>query len=591
MLPQQATSIGYNYAYGFGPERGWEVDDTLSLVGNYPVGTDLMLLSGGEGGALQGMKKRGVPETGCSVRMIRQDEPPSILLDFGRLCTGRFRLEIADAPAGARIDIAYGESLNVTYIDRYVCREGKQAFSPYHRRVARYVLLTFRAFRRPLVISKAAFDFISYPVKNRGRFECSDKRLTRIWETARRTVHLSMQDHFEDSIWREQKLYAGDMHVQALAAYYGFGETRYVRKCLRQLALIPRSSGWIAHAGPAACPDEFTIIDFPARYIMSLRDYVLASGDLAFLEDLYPIVQGQIREYESMKHTRGLLDVGYKGGFSWQCFLNWGEIHKQGAVAGLNFLFIQALEATAELAVYLGHHADAKSYRVRADQYRRRLNKELWDPRKGLYADCIARGRRSRCASVETNTLALLAGGAPAQRRNSIVERMTSSRTPWVTKTPFFNCFVVEALFQAGQPQAALDVLRGYWGEMTDRGADTFWEAFDPETPPGSLPHKLWSLCHGWSSGPLYLVGAYLLGVRPTAPGFRSIRLQPRPLDVGWASGTVPTPRGNIDVEWEKASRTIEIRAPKRIATELCLDGCPDMTRVFLNGRRHKGRV
>ena len=126
--PVNAYTIGFHSAYGLSENRGWEITNPLALVEGYPCGNDLRLLNAGEGGA----RNDGIAEdeTVCRVRALKQGEHPTLLLDFGRLCAGRFHLTLSDAPDGARIDIAYGESLNTTYIDRYTCREGAQTFSP-----------------------------------------------------------------------------------------------------------------------------------------------------------------------------------------------------------------------------------------------------------------------------------------------------------------------------------------------------------------------------------------------------------------------------------------------------------------------------
>ena len=46
-----------------------------------------------------------------------------------------------------------------------------------------------------------------------------------------------------------------------------------------------------------------------------------------------------------------------------------------------------------------------------------------------------------------------------------------------------------------------------------------------------------------------------VLGVYPTADGFRSVRIKPNVdcYDLDWAKGTVPTPNGIISVTWTKS--------------------------------------
>jgi hypothetical protein len=56
------------------------------------------------------------------------------------------------------------------------------------------------------------------------------------------------------------------------------------------------------------------------------------------------------------------------------------------------------------------------------------------------------------------------------------------------------------------------------------------------------------SLCHAWGASPLYLLGRYYLGVKPTAPGYRQFVIEPQLGGLAWIEGSVPTPRGDIQV-------------------------------------------
>jgi hypothetical protein len=56
------------------------------------------------------------------------------------------------------------------------------------------------------------------------------------------------------------------------------------------------------------------------------------------------------------------------------------------------------------------------------------------------------------------------------------------------------------------------------------------------------------SLCHAWGASPLYLLGKYYLGVKPTQPGYAAYVVEPDLGGLKWIDGTVPTPQGNIAV-------------------------------------------
>ena len=78
--------------------------------------------------------------------------------------------------------------------------------------------------------------------------------------------------------------------------------------------------------------------------------------------------------------------------------------------------------------------------------------------------------------------------------------------------TPYMYHHIVEALFVAGLKEDAVSLMKSYWGKMIDLGADTFWEAFDPNMPEYS-PYGspiVNSYCHAWSCTPVYLIKKYL---------------------------------------------------------------------------------
>lgn len=52
-----------------------------------------------------------------------------------------------------------------------------------------------------------------------------------------------------------------------------------------------------------------------------------------------------------------------------------------------------------------------------------------------------------------------------------------------------------------------------------------------------------------------------VLGVKPTAPGFAKVLIEPKWADLEFARGTVPTPKGPIEVSWQK-NKALEISIP-----------------------------
>ena len=48
---------------------------------------------------------------------------------------------------------------------------------------------------------------------------------------------------------------------------------------------------------------------------------------------------------------------------------------------------------------------------------------------------------------------------------------------------------------------------------------------------------------------------AFILGVKPLTPGFRTFEVAPRAADLEWVEGAVPTPQGDIAVSWKRSKR------------------------------------
>jgi alpha-L-rhamnosidase len=73
------------------------------------------------------------------------------------------------------------------------------------------------------------------------------------------------------------------------------------------------------------------------------------------------------------------------------------------------------------------------------------------------------------------------------------------------------------------------------------------------------------SLAHGWGGGPVPALSGYILGIRPTAPGYRHWIIAPQPGDLHYAQGQAPTPHGPIDSRWRRGGHffKLTIAAPR----------------------------
>jgi alpha-L-rhamnosidase len=139
------------------------------------------------------------------------------------------------------------------------------------------------------------------------------------------------------------------------------------------------------------------------------------------------------------------------------------------------------------------------------------------------------------------------------------------------------------ARLSVGDTAGALALLRHEWGHMVDTDPNsTVWEkvGFDGDPAsyvplqlgngvvPSNLPQGgagFTSLAHGWAGGPVAALSGYILGIRPTAPGFSSWVVEPLLGDLRFAQGQAPTPHGRIVSRWRRGPRSfvLTVAAPR----------------------------
>jgi hypothetical protein len=103
-------------------------------------------------------------------------------------------------------------------------------------------------------------------------------------------------------------------------------------------------------------------------------------------------------------------------------------------------------------------------------------------------------------------------------------------------------------------------------------------------------------MAHGWSTGIVPLMSNYVLGIKPTAPGFKAWQICPviDGGDLTWARGAVGTPSGPIKVRWEKgtdSSFVLQIDTPEDTNGVICVPTGGSKGRVVMDGMEVDGKT
>ena len=109
----------------------------------------------------------------------------------------------------------------------------------------------------------------------------------------------------------------------------------------------------------------------------------------------------------------------------------------------------------------------------------------------------------------------------------------------------YFAQYLLEALFESGRDQAAIALMTAdddrSWLGMMAQGSTVTMEAWSL----GVKPNQDWN--HAWGTAPLNIISRYVLGVRPTRPGFQTYEVRSASGSL-IVSGMVPTVRGTVVV-------------------------------------------
>jgi hypothetical protein len=476
---------------------------------------------------------------------------------------------------------------------------------------AAYIRLTIpERIHRAIEHLSFGFNSFRYPMRNSGLFSSSNKTLNRIWEAAVHTVRLCILPNTEtyparellsderlqfinnwkgdkdsyvlfDGPRRDKEVWIGDLLPQIRTLWYAFGEANVIRNSLRIFADQQREDGFI----PASAVSLLPFDEYCCWFFIVLYEYVLLSGDTAFLQEMIDTCRAALHWLENRLQGDILMNLPPMQTWAW-------TLSRQGCITSSQCVLHRAYETAALMESLLGCMPAAEILHNKAARLKKTINKLAWDDSARAYRN-IADGS-CPSYSLDANALAVLFGIAEGDRIHQSLdfihknlwspfgssllfppEKPNAKNWPhnlhiW----PFAVQFEVDARFAQHDSKGAMDLLQRCWGTMLENGHGTFWEFIDGDTGKFckrkmqniEIDIDVWnSSCHGWSGGAAYSLQAYAAGITPLKPGFKQFAVQPQPSGMDFLKAEVPTMHGNISVYFSREHHTniISIEAPK----------------------------
>lgn len=528
-----------------------------------------------------------------SLPVVERIPSPSggTLLDFGQNLVGRLRIRVRGA-AGTRVTVRHAEVLEHGELALRPLRNA-QATASFDLSGEDDVLesrFTFYGFRYAQIEGVEVSDVeveavvLHTDLERTGWFDSSHPLLNRLHEN----VVWGMRGNFlsipTDCPQRDERLgWTGDLQVFAPTASFLYDVDGFLTSWLRDLAreqqrqdgvvplVVPAALPSFAGGGPvAAWGDAATVVPT----VLYER-----FGDRDVLATQYP----SMRAWVDAVHA----DAGDSGLWAGRMQLgDWldpsappdkpGQAKVSGDIVATAY-FARSLRQVADAATVLGLADDAATYGTLAERSRRAFVAEYVTPAGRMMSD--APTAYALALTFDLVTDAPTRAALTARLAELVREGGYRIGTGFVG-TPL----VADALSGGGRLDAAERLLLQTecpsWLYPVTQGATTVWERWDSLLPDGSVnPGEMTSFNH-------YALGAVadwlhrtVAGLAPAAPGYRRIRIAPRPLSaLDHAAARHITPYGEASVAWRRDGDLLRITAvvPPGVTAELDLPGTPD---------------
>lgn len=515
-----------------------------------------------------------------------------LTMDFGRPMGGFPDLVFETTRGGGNVDLYYGEGSTRIMADRLTLpARGLSRFEPLDWRGARHVNLHFRQISGPVIIRDAHFVEMVYPYEMRGDFQCSDPILNQTWRICRETAWATTKDHPVDCLNREQALWIEDLCVHSRTITACFGDVRPALKGLRQALRIIRDDGVVPVPGPAGLgyktrEGQLPWSVQPLMLPVILRDIHRFTGDAQPVAECLKSFEKMFQHFARYEDRRGLLDTRKVGLPGLWAFGGWNPMLKDGVATVVNFQYVLGLSAAAGLASAIGRRSLATAWKRRAEMVREAARNAFWDHKRGLYRD--GAGGRNDAVSATANAWAALGGGVRLEEAGAWAEALLRDPAIMPPVSPYDATLLLDSFVALGLDLYARDLLDRYYGSIVRMNEPTLPEFWSAEDATGSRYYGDMSRCHPYGSGPAYVLLHHVLGARADAPGWRRAVIEPHTLGLTRASGCVATPKGEIQIAWERLDTawSFNVVLPAGIEAELRLSriGWGD-ERLVLDGR------
>lgn len=451
------------------------------------------------------------------------------LYDFGRETFGYLVIK----GLGENATVYYGESreealdtMNALLRESVCAGESIKL----RQRAFRYVYIECKEPPKDIYVE---YEYL--PLVDVAEFSCDDTDVEKIFGVCAYTFHLNSREFYLDGIKRDRWVWSGDAYQSFMVNRYLYSDKEITKRTI--LALLGKPP-YVQHIN--------TINDYTFYLIISVYDYWYETGDTAFVKNIYDRVRGLYDFAVSRLDENGFV-CERKG--DW-IFVDWANLDKKGPMCAEQILLWKATDCMEKLAKLVKKEFTRV---VDKDALRKKIYQYYFNAELGGFIDGYQSGRN--VINRQQNVLALLYDFVSLSEAKLILDKVLCYPEVQPITTPYFEFFELMAMCKYGKVEYAQKMIKDYWGGMKALGATSIWEEYDP-LKDGVEHYAMYgskfgkSLCHAWGSGPIYLLGKYVAGVKVTSEGSKTYEVRPYPGIYKNFTATVPLEGGKVTVKY-----------------------------------------
>lgn len=320
------------------------------------------------------------------------------------------------------------------------------------------------------------------------------------------TLRECMQTVYEDGPKRDQRLWVGDLYLESLANRYSFKNFQLTKRCLYLFAGLADENGIVIaniFEHPEPHPQKGQLcLTYSMLFNSTLLEYLKDTNDYETANDLWCVARRQMEYALNYVNKDYLFDPNLYAP-NW-FFLDWRD--SLDAHTPMQGAILFALNETYELACMLGKEKEVSEWPLIANKMKKASRQHLYDKQQKVFISGA-----NKQISVLSQAWMIIGGVTSEKEGQQAIRQALNNSQCVMPGTPYGTHYLIEAMVKSGMHKEAHTYLTEYWGGMVKKGADTFWEAYDPKndyiSPYGFFPVN--SACHAWSCTPVYFIHKY----------------------------------------------------------------------------------